>query len=107
MIASPVPHQLPAASAPETNRATHQEGCDLVNIGATKTPDTSNTHPLNPMTTLTHVQEDQAVEALIDQEIETAHGGIGIVPVLIGTMAVADTAVTGAMVYWGWKIWRG
>ena len=47
-----------------------RKGCDLVNVGG-NTTDTSHTHPLNPMTTLTQVQDDQAFEALTDEELES------------------------------------
>ena len=42
------------------------------------TPPTPHTpaHSLNPMTTLTHVQEDNAFEALTDAELESVDGGI-------------------------------
>ena len=53
-----------------------RKGCDLVNIGATKTPDTSHTHPLNPMTMLTQVQDDNAFEALTDQDLQAVSGGL-------------------------------
>ena len=37
---------------------------------------TSHTHSLNPMTTLTHVQDEQAFEALTDEELDSVDGGI-------------------------------
>ena len=51
-----------------------RKGCDLVNVGG-NTTDTSHTHSLLPMTTLTHVQEDNAFEALTDAELESVDGG--------------------------------
>ena len=52
-----------------------RKGCDLVNVGG-NIIDTSPTHSLNPMTTLTQVQDDQAFgEELTDQELESINGG--------------------------------
>jgi len=40
-----------------------------------KQPHTTHTHSLNPMTTLTQVQKDQAFDALTDEELESVVGG--------------------------------
>ena len=60
-----------------------RKGCDLVNVGG-NTTDTSHTHPLNPMTTLTQVQDDQAFEALTDEELESVNGAAA--PLVVGVI---------------------
>ena len=74
-ILSPPLHQLPDASLPDGNSGAHQSRCDLVNVGG-NTTDTSHTHPLLPMTTLTQVQDDNAFEALTDQDLQAVSGGL-------------------------------
>ena len=44
---------------------------------------TSHTHSLNPMTTLTHVQDEQAFEALTDEELDSVDGGLMQIPLII------------------------
>ena len=86
MLPSPQLHQQPDASLPKGNSGAHQSRCDLVNVGG-NTIDTSHTHSLNPMTTLTQVQDDQAFEALTDQELESVDGGfapIFLLPLILG-----------------------
>ena len=73
-ILSPPLHQSPDASLPDGNSGAHQSRCDLVNVGE-NTTDTSHTHSLNSMTTLAHVQDEQAFEALTDEELESVNGG--------------------------------
>tara|TARA_B100002051_G_scaffold141654_1_gene134385 strand:- start:402 stop:734 length:333 start_codon:yes stop_codon:yes gene_type:complete len=73
--ASPPLHQKPDASIPDGNSSAHQSGCDLLNVGG-NTADTSYTQSLNPMTTLTQVQDDQAFEVLTDEELESVNGGV-------------------------------
>ena len=46
-----------------------------MNVGG-NTTDTSHTHPLLPMTTLTQVQDDNAFEALTDQDLQAVSGGL-------------------------------
>ena len=60
-----------------------RKGCDLVNVGG-NTTDTSHTHPLNPMTTLTQVQDDQAFEALTNEELEPVNGAAA--PLVVGVI---------------------
>ena len=74
-ILSPSLHQSPDASLPDGNSGAHQSRCDLVNVGG-NTTDTSHTHPLNPMTMLTQVQDDNAFEALTDQDLQAVSGGL-------------------------------
>ena len=45
-------------------------------------------HSLNPMTTLTHVQEDNAFEALTDEELESVDGGFAPIFLLYTIMEV-------------------
>ena len=59
-----------------------RKGCDLVDVGG-NIPDTSHTHPLNPMTTLTQVQDEQAFEALTDEELDSVDGGLMQIPLII------------------------
>ena len=59
-----------------------RKGCDLVNVGG-NTTEISHTHPLNPMTTLTQVQDEQAFEALTDEELDSVDGGLMQIPLII------------------------
>ena len=59
-----------------------RKGCDLVNIGATKTPATF-THSLSSMLTPTQGQDDKALKALTDEELEAANGGISMIPIVV------------------------
>ena len=68
---SPVTRCIPTRE----DQVAHRKGCDLVDVGG-NIPDTSHTHSLNPMTTLTQVQDEQAFEALTDEELESVDGGI-------------------------------
>ena len=46
-------------------------------------PPTHHTHPLNPMSNFTQVQDDQAFEALTNEELEATNGGISMIPIVV------------------------
>ena len=80
--ASPVTRCIPTRE----DQVALRKGCDLVNVGG-NTTDTSHTHPLLPMTTLTQVQDYNAFEALTDEELESVDGGIApifFLPLILG-----------------------
>ena len=58
-----------------------RNGCDLVNIGTTKTPGTS--HSLSSMFTPIQAQDEKALKALTDEELEATNGGISMIPIVV------------------------